>query len=110
MGNTRQHGVSDTVFKYLRTHANQELHADDVATDTGLERRQVISAMNTLRSNNSVNITSPRKGWYQYTPGGAPQHVEVRAKGEVVAFLEDGGLLMTIEGKLYLAHELDIQA
>jgi len=102
-------GVSDGVLKALRLYANQEVHYSDIAKDTGFTDLQVMGAISHLKRHNNINIQTPRRGWYLYKPGGGQKSVAVKAKAEVVALLEDGTVLLTIEGKLFVASELEIQ-
>jgi biotin operon repressor len=104
---TRTAGVSDAVLKALRKNANQEVHYDDLAADSGFTGLQVQGAISHLRRDNGINIESPRRGWYVYKPGGNSS-VTIKAKAEVVALLEDEQVLLTIEGKLYVATQLEI--
>jgi biotin operon repressor len=107
---TRQSGVSSAVLKYLQRHRGIEVEAGDIAEGMNLTRQQVTSAIAHLRENGTV-IDSPHKGWYVYRGTEATAHhaVTLRSKAEVVSLLNDGQLLINVEGVIYVASELEIQ-
>lgn len=109
----RRSGTGDTVLRYLSQHRNIEVHIDDVVAATGLTRTQVSNAVVHLIGGGSVRIDKPRRGWYAYR-GSAPASnggsvVPHKAKAEVIALLADGRLLVSVEGMVYVAHELEIE-
>jgi len=106
---TRTGGITDAVLMALRKSANQETHINDIMADTSLTKAQVQGAVSSLRNAHGMNISIPRRGWYVFHPGGAPTTVTVKAKAEVQALLEDGRVLVVIEGKLFVAKELEIK-
>lgn len=107
----RQQGRSTAVLRALASHRNTAVHLNDLAGEAGLTREQTTSAIGNLRR--TTKIESPRKGWYIYR-GPANGHkgggiVVHRTKAEVVALLDDGRLVLAVEGTLYVAHELEVE-
>lgn len=112
MAGKYQSGVSNAVYRYFQAHRNLEVHISDVMADTNLSHRQVSSAVSHLRSKSGITIDSPRKGWYIFRGGAANGSREIvphKAKAEVLALLDDGQVVLTIEGSLYIAAELEVE-
>lgn len=115
MNSPRQNGtfsISATVLDCFRQHCREELHYTDIETATGFSNPQVMSAIAHLRKQGR-SIVSPLKGWYVYdgddctTNGVAP--VTARSTAKIIDVLADGRPLLTIDGRLFVAAELDIQ-
>ena len=70
---------------------------------------QVHGAITNLRSGGHT-IESNHRGWYVYKGSTGKQNgpVSVKQKAEVVALLEDDRLLVSVEGKLYVATEINV--
>lgn len=107
-----QKGQASMMLRVLRDrYRNLEVSNEDLQEATGLTRSQVQGAIGTLRR--TCVIDTPRHGWYLYRgpkEAAAEKVVPLDAEARVTAILADGRVLVTIEGVLYIAHELVIDA
>jgi hypothetical protein len=101
-------GINGEVLKYLRDHTNQEVAFMDIAEHLNLTTLQVSGAVSYLRK--TCRINRPRNNWAIYRGSNSEgTAVSVKSKAEVVTILEDDKLLLNIEGKLYIAYELEVK-
>jgi hypothetical protein len=101
----RQPGRSAAVLKMLQANKGKELHIGDISDTLGLTPTQITGAISHLR--HKFEIVSQSKGWYRYN-GNGTDLVRVESKATVVALMKDDRVLLDIEGKLYVAYELEV--
>ena len=106
----RAEGITSTVYEYFKDHRGVEVNVNDMADATYLTKQQIFGAITNLRKK-GITIKAPIKGWYLYTHTDAngSKAVTMKSKAEVITLLESGDLLLNVEGKLYIASELEIQ-
>lgn len=108
--------LTSVVLDFFRTNPDDDFHYTDIAKATGITETQVFSSVAHLRRSGHT-VDSPLKGWYRYV--GPPKKtadqlpldetVSVGARATVVSVLRDGRPLLSLDGRLFVASELDIE-
>jgi len=105
---TRVQGRQNAILHYFEGRVGMTCMLDDIEKELGWKRQWVTSAIGALRRN--YTIESPSKGVYIYKGPGksGSEIVPLHAKAQVVAVDSDGKLVVQVEGRLYVAYELEL--
>lgn len=117
-------GVAEAVYTYLNERRGLPVPLTELVQELGYSRSQISGAVAHIRNGWRLTIEKPRRAVYVLTgerctdPNcddsiGSNGHgplavVPYEAAAQVIALVDDGRLLVSIEGTVYLAAVLDL--